>query len=304
LLRNLKGRAILILAALAGLAVYWFINTKPVGYTERRQVLTTTVEQESQLGAKAYIEILAGENGNVVCSRSDKSCTSEEKVLLQAIREIGSNLRLAAIEYEEELIKSGVPVEAKARDFDWQFNLIRSEQPNAFCLPGGYVAVYSGILDVTGNNDGKLTADDVNDRAKLAVVMGHEIAHALARHGGERMSQGKIVQLGQAAIGAASGDRRVMQAFGIAAQAGVLLPFSRQHESEADKIGLELLVRSCYDPRQAPELWERMGKLGGGQKPPEFMSTHPSSQSRADNFRKWMPEAIAEYEKRCGPLKD
>ena len=119
------------------------------------------------------------------------------------------------------------------------------------------------------------------------------------------MSQQKIAQFGQVAVGLGMGDmsagqqQAVMQAFGMAAQGGIL-SFSRQHETEADKIGLELLVRACYDPREAPELWERMGELGGGQRPPEWMSTHPASETRAENFRRWMPDAIAEYNRRCG----
>ncbi|MAP94534.1 MAG: peptidase M48 [Ponticaulis sp.] len=298
---RLKFRLILILLAMAGLAIYWFVSQKPVGYTDRRQVLTTTIEQENELGLQAYAQILSQEGENVVCSGNASSCSSLEREILERVQAIGEDLRLAAIAYEDELIASGEPVEPKARDFEWTFNVIQSDQPNAFCLPGGYVAIYTGILDVTGNFDGEVTVEDVVDLDKLAVMMGHEIAHALARHGGERMSQGKILQVGQIAVGVAGGDQRIMEAFGLAAQTGVLLPFSRQHEAEADKIGLELLVRACYDPREAPELWERMGTLGQGQKPPEFLSTHPSSERRAENFREWMPDAVSEYVARGCP---
>jgi predicted Zn-dependent protease len=170
------------------------------------------------------------------------------------------------------------------------------------------VAVYTGILDITGNYDGRVTLDDIADVDKLAVVMGHEIGHALAHHGAARMSTQQMLQIGQMAVAVGLGDmsagqqQMVMQAFGVAAQGG-FLAFSREHETQADKIGLDLLVRACYDPREAPELWERMGEIGGGQRPPEWMSTHPASDTRAGNFRKWMPEAIAEYERRCGPLR-
>jgi predicted Zn-dependent protease len=138
--------------------------------------------------------------------------------------------------------------------------------------------------------------------------MGHEIGHALARHGAERMSQQQVMQIGQVAAGAVFGDmgadaqRTVMGAFGMGAQVGVLLPFSREHESEADMIGLELLVRSCFDPREAPRLWERMAQLGGGGGQPEMLSTHPDPAARALAFDEMMPTAIAVYEKKCGPL--
>ena len=304
MMRFLRGRLLLIVVALLGLAVYWFSNQKPVGYTDRRQVLTTSVSQENELGAQAYAQILSDEGANVICSSLSRQCRPVQSQMLDVVREVGEDLRRAAIAYERELIAAGYPVEPKAESFDWTFNLIQSDQPNAFCLPGGYVAVYTGILDITGNFDGQVSVADVADRDKLAVVMGHEIAHALARHGGERMSQGRILQVGQMAIGVAADSRAVMEAFGMAAQAGVLLPFSRQHETEADKIGFELLVRACYDPREAPELWQRMGQMSEGQAPPEFMSTHPSSDRRAENFEHWMDDALAEYERRgCPPLR-
>ncbi len=208
---------------------------------------------------------------------------------------------------DRDYLAAGEKFTPVASEFDWTFNVIASQQPNAFCLPGGYVAVYTGILDVTGNGDGRVDLSDLDDLDKLAVVMGHEIGHALAHHGAKRMSNGQLVQLGTLAVGLGLGDmdasqqQMVRQALGMAAQGG-LMAFSRSHETDADMIGLELLVRACFDPREAPELWERMGKLGGGQRPPEWMSTHPASDTRAANFRKWMPGAIAAYEQRCGPL--
>jgi predicted Zn-dependent protease len=183
-----------------------------------------------------------------------------------------------------------------ADKFDWQFVVIASDQVNAFALPGGYTAVYTGILPVAANENG------------LAAVMGHEIGHALARHGAERVSQQQVMQIGQLAAGAVFGDmgagtqRAVMGAFGMGAQVGVLLPFSREHESEADMIGLELLVRACFDPREAPRLWQRMSQLGGGGGGSDMLSTHPDPAARAQAFEEVMPQAIAVYEKRCGPL--
>ncbi len=164
---------------------------------------------------------------------------------------------------------------------------------NAFCLPGGKVAVYTGILPIVQNENG------------LAVVMGHEIAHAIARHGAERMAQQKLVQLGTLAVGVASADMdprkraAVMGALGVGAQYGILLPFSREHESEADYMGLVYVARACYDPAEAPRLWERMSASSKGA-PAEFMSTHPSNATRIHQFQTWMPEAQEVRAKSCG----
>ncbi|MEO0465620.1 MAG: M48 family metallopeptidase [Pseudomonadota bacterium] len=308
-MRGLLGNRFgIIIIALVGLAIYWFSNQQEVPFTGRQQFNTISIEDASRLGAQSYVEILQQEGGNVLCLNSGRNCDRNEQELVRTVREIGDDLRLAAIELEQDLLRQGYRFEPVAEQFDWTFHVVHSDQPNAFCLPGGYVAIYTGILDVTGNADGTVDMRDIDDVDKLAVVMGHEIGHALAHHGAERMSQQQIAQFGQMAVGLGLGDmsavqaQGVMQAFGMAAQGGIL-KFSRDHETEADKIGLELLVRACYDPREAPELWERMGALGGGQRPPEWMSTHPASQTRADNFRRWMPDAIAEYNRRCGTLR-
>ncbi len=304
----LRGRFSIIIIALIGLAVYWFSNQKEVPFTGRKQFNTMSIQDSVRLGAQSYSQILSQEGGNVLCSRAARSCGVNERELVQTVNDIGQRLEAAAIELELELVQQGYDFLPVADKFEWTYNVVASDQPNAFCLPGGYVAVYTGILDVTGNADGQVDMRDIDDVNKLAVVMGHEIGHALAHHGAERMSQQKVAQIGSMAVGLGMGDmsmaqrQTVMQAFGMAAQ-GSILAFSREHETEADKIGLDLLVRACFDPRQAPELWERMGQLGGGQRPPEWMSTHPASETRADNFRRWMPEAIAEYERRCGPLQ-
>ena len=176
--------------------------------------------------------------------------------------------------------------------FQWEFNLLQSNQVNAFCLPGGKVAVYTGILPITQNENG------------LAVVMGHEISHAIARHGAERMAHQKLVELGTVAVGvSASGmdpmkRAAVMGALGVGAQYGILLPFSREQESEADYMGLIYLSRACYDPTEAPRLWERMSASATGA-PSEFMSTHPSHATRIHQFQQWMPEALEERSKHC-----
>ncbi len=306
----LGGRFMIIIIGLVGLFIYWQMNQTEVPFSGRKQLNTMSLQDEVKLGQQSYVQILnqEQEQGHQVLCASEGGCQGAELELTEDVRTIGKRLQAAAIELEAELEAQGYAFTPVAEQFDWTYYVVDSATPNAFCLPGGYVAVYTGILDITGNGDGQVTLDDVSDPDKLAVVMGHEIGHALAHHGAERMSQQKVMQMGQMAVGVGLGDmdvsqqRAIMQAFGVAAQ-GTVLSFSRAHETEADKIGLDLLVRACYDPREAPELWERMGKLNEGQSPPEWMSTHPASSTRVENFRQWMPDAIAQYESRCGPLK-
>jgi len=273
----LGGRMGIIVIALIGIGAYWFSNQKFNPYSGKKEFNTISVEQEVQLGAQSYQQILQGEiqKGNdVYCAQS--SCSGQAAQVTEIVREIGARLEAAAIELEAEYEQQYAGYEGYADDFDWTYYVVESDTPNAFCLPGGYVAVYTR--------------------------MRHEIGHALAHHGAKRMSQQKVVQMGQMAVGVGMGggaeSRAIMQAFGMAAQ-GKILAFSRNHETEADKIGLDLMVRACFDPRNAPELWERMGEMSGGKAPPEWMSTHPASSTRADNFRKWMPAAIEEYNRRC-----
>ncbi|MCA9727694.1 MAG: M48 family metallopeptidase [Candidatus Eisenbacteria bacterium] len=173
-------------------------------------------------------------------------------------------------------------------DYQWEFSLIDDPNTvNAFCLPGGKVAVYTGIMPVAQNEDG------------LAVVMGHEIAHAVARHGSERMTDQLALQVAGAGLesllgGASEGSRSlVLAAYGVGAQVGVLLPFGRSQESEADHIGLIYMARAGFDPHEAPRFWERMTAQGGGR-PPEFLSTHPSPENRVKQLQDWMPEAERE----------
>ncbi|MEQ8558957.1 MAG: M48 family metallopeptidase [Henriciella sp.] len=299
-------RGIIVLIALAGLAVYYFSNQETNPYSGQSEFNAISVEQASQLGAQSYQQILQQERGSVLCRTGASPCDPNARELVATVREIGQRLQEAAIDYEQDLLEEGWEFEPVAPDFAWTYNVIESAQPNAFCLPGGYVAVYTGIIDITGDNNGLVTQADIQDPDMLAVVMGHEIGHALAHHGAKRMSQGQLAQLGMAAVAVGIGDmdtgqrQMVLQAMGVATQGG-LMAFSRQHETEADRIGLELLVRACYDPREAPDLWERMGQVGG-QRPPEWLSTHPASETRAQNFREWMPEYVEKYERRCGAL--
>ena len=177
-----------------------------------------------------------------------------------------------------------------ARDFDWRVALVQSSQINAFCLPGGKIVVYTGILPVTGSEAG------------LATVLGHEMAHATLRHGSERLLQQKETQALLTGVRYSLGDmsydqqRAVMGAIGAGAQYGVLLPFSRVHESEADKMGLFYMARAGYDPQEAIDFWERMTEAtAGGGKQPELLSTHPSDATRIAQLKRLLPEAEDEY---------
>jgi metalloendopeptidase OMA1, mitochondrial len=171
--------------------------------------------------------------------------------------------------------------------------VIKSDQANAFCLPGGKMAVYTGIIPIAENEDA------------LAVIMGHEIAHALLRHGAERMAQQKLMQMGQMATGMAVGDmdprqqQMVMAALGAGAQYGLMLPYARDHESEADEVGLMLAAAACYNPAEAPKLWERMSAHSGGRSQPEFMSTHPNPATRIDKLSAMIPAAQELQQRFC-----
>ncbi|MBI1353129.1 MAG: M48 family metalloprotease [Acidobacteria bacterium] len=248
-----------ILLFLLYLGYYFTANQEQVPITGRSQLVDMSREQEAALGVQSYQQILAEER--VVGSGAE----------VDLVREVGRRIAQAA--------------STEDPGFEWDFNLIDSDQANAFCLPGGKVAVYTGILPIAQNPDG------------LAVVMGHEIAHAIARHGAERIAHQKLVQIGSMAATYALSDmdyqtqNMVMGALGVGAQYGVLLPFSREHESEADYMGLIYAARACFDPTEAPALWQRMGEASGGQ-PAEFLSTHPSHETRVRQFDEWMPEAL------------
>jgi len=179
-------------------------------------------------------------------------------------------------------------------DYQWEFKVIENDKAvNAFCLPGGKVAVYTGILPLA------------HDDAGLAAVMGHEVAHAIARHGGERLSQQLAVEglVAAAAIGLAERDSRKASLYagllGAGAAVGILLPYSRLQESEADRLGLIFMAKAGYDPRAAVDFWRRMADAGKGKaKPPEFLSTHPADDTRIRQIEKWLPEALSYYRPR------
>ncbi len=171
--------------------------------------------------------------------------------------------------------------------YQWEYKLVQDKAVNAWCMPGGKIVIYTGILPVTKDNAG------------LATVMGHEVAHALANHSAQRMSAAQLQQLGAVGVSVAAGgqseaDQQMWQQYyGIGTEVGVMLPFSRSHESEADMIGLTLMAIAGYNPEQAIAFWGRMAASSSGQKPPEFLSTHPSDATRIANLKKLIPEAKA-----------
>ncbi len=245
-------------------------------YTGRSQLLMTSVEQENQMGAQAYSQV-----------KSDpKMRQSQDPREIEPVKRVAARIIEAA-----KRSKYG----DMAQQFQWEVTVIKDDKTlNAFALPGGKMAVYTGIFSVAKTEAG------------LAAVMGHEVVHALARHGAERMSQGQLtnaaLQVAGAAAGASGGgglmSQAAMAALGVGAQVGVLLPFSRKHESEADYIGILLAADAGYDPRESVGLWERMAQLSGGGGPAEFMSTHPGHDTRIEQLKKWMPEAMAIYQAR------
>ncbi|NJD57094.1 MAG: M48 family metallopeptidase [Nitrospirae bacterium] len=175
--------------------------------------------------------------------------------------------------------------------YKWEFNLVKDDAVNAWCMPGGKVVVYTGILPVAAGEDG------------LAVVMGHEISHAIAEHGNERMSQGLVTQMGGVALSVALAEKSkethdlFMTAFGVGSQVGILLPYSRIQESEADRLGLIFMAMAGYDPREAVSFWKRMAAGKKGASPPAFLSTHPADGKRIADIEKLLPEAMGYYQK-------
>lgn len=216
--------------------------------------------------------------------KENKLSTNASQVDL--VRRVGTNIQKSVEKYFADQKTTDV-----LDGYRWEFNLVESKDVNAWCMPGGKVVVYTGILPVT------------RDELGLAVVMGHEVAHAIAEHGGERMSQQMLAELGMTALDVALTNKPEetrslwMTAFGVGAQYGVLLPFSRSQESEADQMGLIFMAMAGYDPNAAVDFWQRMAAASGGQKPPEFLSTHPSDQTRINDIKKHIPAAMKYYRK-------
>ena len=237
-----------------------FINPE----TGRKSHVGLSTEQESALGLQSYEQVLA------------QAQTVDSGPEFEMVKRVAGRLAAAT--------------GAAGSGFEWRESLIRQDKANAFCLPGGKIVVYTGILPIAEND------------AALATVLGHEMAHATSRHGAQRVLQQNLAQTALTGIAVSLSDmdynkqRAVMGALGAGTEFGVLMPFGRQHESEADHIGLIYMARAGYDPQESIRFWERMERSGGTQ-PPEFLSSHPSHGHRIQQLEAWMPQALEEYHK-------
>ncbi|HJT75256.1 MAG TPA: M48 family metallopeptidase [Chitinophaga sp.] len=250
---------------------FWGCATNAI--TGRKQL---KLFSDSEIQAMALTEYKTFLNENKVVPSANSNA--------EMVRRIGQRITSAITRYYTQQGKGSV-----LDGYQWEYNLVDSKEVNAWCMPGGKIVVYTGLLPITQNE------------SALAVVMGHEITHALAQHGNERMSQGMIQQLGGVALNVALANKPAatqnlfMNAYGIGTQVGVMLPFSRNDEYEADKFGLRFAAMAGYNPQEAIPLWQRMEKASSGQKPPEFLSTHPAEGNRIARLQQEMPEAMKYY---------
>ncbi len=260
---------------IAGCLVFLFflVSCASVPLTGRRQFSFIPPNTALSMSYQQYNQFLK------------ENTLSDDSEAVRRVKSVGARIKTAVEDYLRE---EGLAYRLK--NYHWEFNLIENEKANAWAMPGGKVVVYTGILPITKDNDG------------LAVIMAHEIAHVVARHGVERMSQGLVASLGGLALSAALKDhpdrtkQLWMTAYGVGAQYGVLLPYSRLHENEADHLGLIFMAKAGYDPRGAVSFWQRMAKQKDNKVLFEFLSTHPSSKQRIENIKKLTPEALAYYQ--------
>jgi predicted Zn-dependent protease len=256
------------------LLLFYVVACAEVPITHRKSLRLVPESELLTMSLQQYSEVL----------NKSKLSTDQQKV--QLVRDVGFKIAKAAEAFLAEVGQS-----ANIKNYQWDFNLIEDDKTvNAWVMPGGKAAVYTGILPYTQNETG------------LAVVLGHEVGHALADHGNERMSDALVAQMGGMALSVALSSRpqQTQQLFatvyGVGANVGFLLPYSRLHESEADRIGLTLMARAGYDPREAIPFWQRMSKQEG-QRPPQFLSTHPAPETRIADIKKYLPEALPYFEK-------
>ena len=276
---SFSPRLLILVAFIAYGAYFYFSNRSTDPLTGETVLIDKSIspQDEKALGLQAYQEILAQE-----------PALDRNSQISQQVREIAQRLIAKVPQVEDALAaEHGMQAPHVERAFEWDVNVIQSDQVNAFCLPGGKIAVYTGLVPVAQNADA------------MAVVMGHEISHALLRHGAQRMSEQKLAQLGQMA-GAMSGmDQQQMQAVMAVYGYGRALPYARKQESQADEMGLMLAAAACFNPEEAVPLWQRMEQASGGSGQPEFASTHPDPGTRIENLQALMPKAMQYRAKFC-----
>ncbi len=257
-----------VLSALLTAALL-FVGCSTAPITGRKQVKLVSDTAMIAQSAASYREVIA------------EGPLSTNRQQTEQIRRVGRRISAAVERYFSEHNQAYL-----LKDFNWEFNLIDKDEPNAWCMPGGKVAFYTGILPYTRDDTG------------IAVVMGHEIAHAVAGHGAERISHQMIQQGGGYLLNIFSRDSdyhgAIMAVYGIGSELGGILPYSRLHESEADRLGLIFMAMAGYDPNAAVGFWSRMAASGTG-KPPEFLSTHPSDERRIRDIQQHLPEAMQYY---------
>lgn len=271
---------------------------------KKRIVMRKTMKR--WMGAWVALMLLAGCSSVPLTGRKHVLLVSDQEVLSSSLTQYNDYIKTAtkssnakqsamvtrvgqkiAAATEQYLRQNGL--ESEVKNFAWEFNLVKDQQLNAFCMPGGKIVVYEGLLGIVSSDD------------ELAVVVGHEVAHAVAKHSNERMSQQLMAQYGAAILGQAVSNRSTAvqqlatSVYGIGAQYGVMLPFSRKHESEADYMGLVFMTMAGYNPDAAVGFWQKMS-AGGSGSVPEFMSTHPSDATRIAEIKRWLPEIKAKYQ--------
>jgi predicted Zn-dependent protease len=269
--RPMNRRNVIILFA----TLLLFLSCSTVPLTGRKSLSLIPSGEMLSMSYQQYGDFL----------KTNPLSTNQEQTAM--VKRVGGRIQGAVESYF-----AGKGLTSQLKDYRWEVNLVESKDVNAWCMPGGKIVVYTGILPVTQTEAG------------LAVVMGHEVAHAVAEHGNERMSQGLLAQLGAAGLSVALQNKPAetknlwMQAYSVGAQYGALLPFSRTQESEADEIGLTFMAMAGYDPNEAISFWQRMAQQSGGNAPPEFMSTHPSDATRIADIQKHIPEAMKYYSRK------
>lgn len=256
------------------MGVFFLLGCTENKVTGRRQLKLIPESQLQSMAFQQYSQFL----------RENKVVAVQNNANAEMVQRVGKKIAAAITTFYKNEGKSNV-----LDGFKWEFNLVNDNQVNAWCMPGGKVVVYTGLLPVTKTEAG------------LAVVMGHEIAHALALHGNERVSQGLLQQFGGIALQVALSDYPAetqslfMNAYGIGTTVGAILPFSRKHELEADRFGLKFAALAGYDPNEGISLWRRMAEASKGQKPPELLSTHPSDETRIEKMKQYAQEAAVYY---------